>query len=161
MRCRAWIFVAVALPAVLYGCGKKESGADDLWERLPAQLVVEIADKPYLTRKGLSGRDELAENRGMLFVFERSQKLSFYMKDTKIPLSIAYIDENWIIKEIHYMNPDDLSVVSSRSPCRYALEVNRGWFERNDIEPGMKVVWESGELRFEKSRETISDSDNI
>lgn len=103
-------------------------------------LEVELAYTNEQRQKGLMYRDELGENSGMLFVFEKEQKLSFWMKNTKIPLSIAYIDKSGKILEIYDMKPYSLeSVPSKRSSIMYALEVNRGYFNRNDITVGSYI----------------------
>jgi len=108
-----------------------------------SHLDVEIANNPKLRQIGLSGRTELSENSGMLFVFERPQRLSFWMKDTKIPLSIGFFDANRMLLQIENMNPpskenEKLIVYSSDRASLYALEVAQGWFEKNAIKPGMK-----------------------
>jgi hypothetical protein len=83
-------------------------------------------------------RTALAENRGMLFVFRREEQLSFWMKDTLIPLSIAFIDSEGRIVDIQNMKPldDDPPSYVSAEPARYALEVNRGFFEERGVEVG-------------------------
>lgn len=100
------------------------------------EFVLEIADSPEERQKGLMNRKRLPENRGMLFVFFRDEKLSFWMKDTSIPLSIAYIAKDGTIREIKDMEPLSLRPVESTYSVRYALEVNRGTFERLGIEAG-------------------------
>lgn len=85
-------------------------------------------------------REALTRGEGMLFVFPESQPLSFWMKNTLIPLSIAYIDDEGIIIDILPMEPRDLSAVSSSAPARYALEVNQGEFAYHRIKVGDKVV---------------------
>jgi uncharacterized protein len=104
-------------------------------------LEVELANTPLKRSLGLMYRSELPFNSGMLFVFPQSKNLSFWMKDTHIPLSIAYIDENGFIKNIENMNPEDITSIKSNSPCKFALEVNQGWFEKNKIRTGDKVMW--------------------
>jgi uncharacterized membrane protein (UPF0127 family) len=106
-------------------------------------LQVEVAATMRARNKGLMDRTHMAKDHGMLFVFERPQRLSFWMKDTYIPLSIAYIDKNKVIKEIYDMKPQnmmertqDLQSYPSQCDCLYALEVNRGWFQRNKIKVG-------------------------
>ena len=106
-------------------------------------LDVEIADTRETCREGLMGREILEDGRGMLFVFEKPQILYFWMKNTKIPLSIAFFDENRQLIEIEDMFPlSDRSIYcpkyKSSKPALYALEVNQGWFEKNGIEPSMK-----------------------
>jgi uncharacterized membrane protein (UPF0127 family) len=103
-------------------------------------LTVEIADTPQASENGLMFRDSLPEDRGMLFLFEQPKKASFWMRNTKIPLSIAYIDSTEKILEIKSMNPLDETVVpSSSDQVAYALEVNQGWFVRHGISSGAKV----------------------
>ena len=103
------------------------------------EFVLEIADSPEERRQGLMNRKSLGENRGMLFVFSYDEKLSFWMKDTQIPLSIAYIAKDGTIKEIKELEPYSLRPVESTYSVRFALEVNRGTFERLGIEPGDKI----------------------
>ncbi len=106
-------------------------------------IKVEVAQSFSDRSRGLMHRTELAENSGMLFVFGAPQKLSFWMKNTYIPLSIAYIDQKKVIKEIHQMKAQSLmereqTVESYPSQCRcqYALEVNQGWFKKHKVKVG-------------------------
>lgn len=103
------------------------------------ELEVEIADDWAEQQRGLMERTELAENAGMLFVFEREQPRSFWMKNTLIPLSIAYIDSDGRIIDIQDMEPLDESSHPSAEPARYALEVNQGFYEERGIEVGDTV----------------------
>ncbi len=102
-------------------------------------ITVEMADSPESRRSGLMNRKELGRDRGMLFIFEEEQKLSFWMKNTSIPLSIAYISKSGVIREIHDMTPFSQSPVYSSHSVLYALEVNRGWFEENGISVGDRL----------------------
>ncbi len=104
------------------------------------EIWVEIAATDEKRRKGLMWRDELPENQGMLFVFPNPEIQSFWMRNTYIPLDIAYIDENWIISDILQMEPltDSIQYESSR-PVPYALEMNQGWFASHNISVGDKV----------------------
>jgi len=86
------------------------------------------------------GRTELADGQAMLFVFTQPQPMSFWMHNTLIPLSIAYINAAGVIREIHDMQPLDKTMI--RSAFRdhlYALEVPQGWFQKNKILPGDKI----------------------
>jgi uncharacterized membrane protein (UPF0127 family) len=104
-------------------------------------LAVEIADTEPLRVKGLMDRKEMRRDQGMIFIFDHEQKMNFWMKNTFIPLSIAYIGADGIINEIYDMKPLDISVTyPSIKPARYALEVNRGWFETNNISKGCRIV---------------------
>ncbi len=98
---------------------------------------TEIADTPDEQTQGLMGRTELAEDAGMLFVFNREQQAPFTMKNTLIPLSIAFIDAGGRIVDILDMQPlDETTRYSSAEPYRYALEVNQGFFEARGIQVG-------------------------
>ena len=85
---------------------------------------------------GLMNRDSIPENHGMLFIFPFNQALEFWMKNTRVPLDIAYIDENFVIKQIEQMKPYDLTPVVSKYKVLYALEMNVGWFAKNNIKVG-------------------------
>jgi uncharacterized membrane protein (UPF0127 family) len=107
---------------------------------LETALTAEVADTPQASENGLMFRDSLPENRGMLFVFDQPKKASFWMRNTRIPLSIAYLDSTGKILEIKSMKPLDETVVPSVSDqVAYALEVNQGWFDRHGIAAGAKV----------------------
>lgn len=101
--------------------------------------VVELAVTPEQRRRGLMHRRALLPNHGMLFVFEREEHLSFWMKDTPLPLSIAFIDAQGRIFQIEDMEPFSEEVHTSRARALYALEMERGWFRERVIEPGAAV----------------------
>lgn len=101
---------------------------------------VEVARTMEERAKGLMFRGRLKPKTGMLFIFPRDQKLSFWMKDTKVPLSIAFISKEGIIKEIAHMNPLSRKNVVSTYSVRYALEVNQGEFEKLGIKEGDRVI---------------------
>ena len=97
-------------------------------------LVVEVADDLDSRTAGLKGRDELAENRGMLFAFPEAQKVGFYMKDTVIPLDVGFFDEQGFLIEYFSMTPDDgKEIYTSPEPALYAIETNKGWYRNNNI----------------------------
>lgn len=102
-------------------------------------LTTEIMSNPDQRRAGLMFRKKLPENCGALFVFFDEKPRSFFMKNTAIPLSIAYISSDGTINSIQDLEPLNTGGVSSRVPCKFALEVNRGWFEENGIKPGHKI----------------------
>lgn len=102
-------------------------------------VEVEIADNTLERARGLMERTELAKNAGMLFVFDQEQTLPFYMKNTLIPLSIAYIDAGGSIVDIQDMQPLDETPHPSAAPAQYALEVNQGFFTEHSVEVGNKV----------------------
>lgn len=103
--------------------------------------TVEIADSPETRSKGLMGRTLLPEDSGMLFVFEESEILSFWMKDTLIPLSIGFFDEEQRLIHTLEMDPPTSPFCpsyKSKAAARYALEMPQKWFSKNKIQPDMK-----------------------
>jgi uncharacterized membrane protein (UPF0127 family) len=142
------ITVATALLSVL-ACG---SGSG-----LPtAKLVVddqaitaEIAETLPARTKGLMMRDSVGANAGMLFVYDDDQIREFWMKDTRIPLSIAFLDRDGKILRIADMKPFDESRTSSLYPARYALEANVGWFDSHHVKKGDVVTGIPTDLKAE------------
>ena len=103
-------------------------------------LEVELAETPQQQAKGLRFRQTLDENDGMLFVFPAPQRVSFWMKDASIPLSIAFIQSDGKIIQIRPMQPyDETPVPSLSDTVAYALLVNQGWFERHGIAAGTVI----------------------
>lgn len=111
------------------------------------EITIEVADSFETRAHGLMNRKQLGENEGMLFVFDREERLSFWMKNTLIPLSIGYFDDSLILVDVHEMVPEspavqDLPRYTSRKPARFALEMNKGWFAKN------KMVRDKSRLSF-------------
>jgi uncharacterized membrane protein (UPF0127 family) len=92
--------------------------------------------------RGLSGRRELPEDRGMLFV-TGARASGFWMKDTLIPLSIAFIDRDGTIVHIEEMEPETTEIHSTERPFYYALEANGGWYRRHGVGVGdaVRLPW--------------------
>lgn len=103
------------------------------------RYTVEIARSPEERQQGLMNREELGEREGMIFVFEKDQRLSFWMKNTKVPLSIAYISKDGTVKEIYDMEPLSTRAVKSSYSVRYALELPQGAFSLSGVEPGDQI----------------------
>jgi hypothetical protein len=102
-------------------------------------IEVEIAATPELRRLGLMNRHVLADNHGMLFVFPETYAHCMWMKDTKIPLSAAFIDEHGIIVNIAEMLPDTDDNHCSAAPVRYVIEMRSGWFRERGIAAGSRI----------------------
>jgi uncharacterized membrane protein (UPF0127 family) len=103
-------------------------------------LLVETADSPEERSGGLMHRESLPEGQGMLFIFEQEGKYTFYMRNTLIPLSIAFIEGEGAIIEIEDMAPlDETNLHSADEDYLYAIEANHGWFARNGIAAGSEV----------------------
>lgn len=103
-------------------------------------ISVEIVSTQAAMARGLMGRTALPEGTGMLFIHPTPQRLSYWMKDTLIPLDIGFFTEDGTLQEIYPLYPRNLSPVSShRTDLRFALEVPQGWFKAHNIRPGVKL----------------------
>ncbi|MGB6240961.1 MAG: DUF192 domain-containing protein [Castellaniella sp.] len=102
-------------------------------------IQAELADTPATLQAGLMDRPSMPANAGMLFMLGPPGVQCFWMKNTLIPLSIAFIDEQHRIVSIQDMQPHDLTPHCSPSPVAIALEMNQGWFERTGIQTGDPV----------------------
>ena len=103
------------------------------------KLVAEVASTPQQRATGLMHRFSLQPDHGMLFVFERPERLSFWMKNTFIPLSIAFLDASGRILNIEDMAPQTETTHWSKGPALYALEMRKGWFVERGIKAGDRV----------------------
>ena len=112
-----------------------------------ASLTTQIAATPAQQERGLMYVTKLPDNAGMIFLLPQVTTATFWMKNTLIPLSIAYIDKDGVILEIHDMQPGDPNVPDSELPITrsdsdhvaYALETNLHWFSLNGVKPGDKI----------------------
>ena len=103
-------------------------------------LTVKVAADPGSRACGLSQRECLSPDEGMLFVFPEPEEVVFWMRDTRIPLSIAFLDEDGRILSIHQARPAQRRErYASELPALYAIELNRGWFEQHQIAAGEVV----------------------
>lgn len=100
---------------------------------------VEIADEPEERQRGLMYRDSLPEDTGMLFVYPRERILSFWMRNTRIPLDIAYVDQRGNIVDVQTMAPQSDRLYESAAPAMYALELEAGWFEEHGVGVGDRI----------------------
>lgn len=138
MRNRIWIIFIIFLFAFCGCIRSDESGAEKLHTLTinSVKLNVEIVRTPEERQQGLMFRKSLPQDQGMLFIYEDSDIRNFWMKNTYIPLSLAYIDENCQIFQLVDMEPLEEKFYPSARPARFVLEVNRGWFERNNVKVG-------------------------
>jgi uncharacterized membrane protein (UPF0127 family) len=169
-----WTIQALLAAALLFGAGCKKAQSvtggppgpvtalatnsyhlDRAQPKLPTmklwlgsqELITEIARTPTQQATGMMFRTQMAENEAMLFVFPRPHQASFYMRNTLVPLSCAYIDPDGVILEIHDMKPkDETSIEAATDQVQFVLEVKQGWFQRNNVGSGAVVRTEKGSL---------------
>ncbi len=136
-----------APPAALAAPATAPADSDRAPQRLSAielrvgghRVRAEVARTEDERRKGLMFRRDLGEDEGMLFVFPRDDFRSFWMRNTPLPLSIAYIAADGRISQIEDLRPFDETLVHSREQVRYALEMNRGWFRAHGVREGDRI----------------------
>ncbi|MFC1683032.1 DUF192 domain-containing protein [Candidatus Zixiibacteriota bacterium] len=98
---------------------------------------VRVSQRPEELEQGLKLIENLAPDEGMLFVFEKQKILHFWMQDTPLPLSVAFIDKSGRIVDIQQMEPlNDKTIHTSRQKALYALEMNAGWFQKHGVKVG-------------------------
>ena len=109
-------------------------------------LSVEIADTDAKREQGLMERTALSKDEGMLFIFSHEKPLGFWMKNTRISLSIGFFDKNKTLIDIQDMEPASIlqrsiPVYKSKKPAQYALEVNKGWFKAHSVKLGSRFEY--------------------
>jgi uncharacterized membrane protein (UPF0127 family) len=123
------------------------AGAQDRPQQLPTialnagihNIVAEVAQRPDERSIGLMHRASMPPNHGMLFVFEQPGQQCFWMKNTLLPLSIAFLADDGSVVNIEDMAPQTLDGHCSAKPVRYALEMNQGWFAKRGVKPGFRI----------------------
>ena len=131
-------FAATFLPASSAAQVNKDLPVVDLTIKT-AKFKAEVAADNNSRTIGLMNRFSLKPDQGMIFVFAQSEPLAFWMRNTFVPLSIAYIDSKGVIVNIIDMKPQDESTHPSAGPAMFALEMKQGWFKQHGIVAGDKV----------------------
>ena len=121
---------------------KKKKTMKDETEFTSLPLMLEVPKNDAEFRLGLMFRESLEKDRGMLFIFEDTDHHSFHMKNTFIPLDVAFINEEGRIESIKELNPHSVIPVYPDGKIRYAIEVNRGWFAENGVVVGDAILEE-------------------
>ncbi len=143
------ILTLLVLASVIWGCSKHAGIVNNITYELNINgktARTEVAFTQKDRTMGLMFRDKLDKDHGMLFIFPQERNLSFWMKNTKIPLSIAFINSSEVITQIESMSPYSLLNHASKYKVRFALEMENGWFMKNGIKEGNKVGF-SPEIR--------------
>jgi uncharacterized membrane protein (UPF0127 family) len=102
-------------------------------------IKAEVAKTEAEREQGLMFREKMGENEGMVFLFGAPAGVCMWMKNTLIPLSVAFMDENGVILNIEEMKEQTLDSHCARRGATYALEMNKGWFKQKNIKPGTKI----------------------
>ena len=136
---------AALLVALL--CAATAASAQDGPQKLPAITLnagmhlirAEVAQTPEQRSTGLMFRQAMGQNEGMLFAFEDAGQQCFWMKNTLLPLSVAFVADDGSIVNIESMKPQTEDSHCSTKPVRFVLEMNEGWFVKRGIKPGFKL----------------------
>ena len=150
MKFRHWLALGLVGLATVSGCGKQPElprlPTIQLWIG-PEQMTAEMAVTGRQIMTGMMFRTNMVPDAGMIFVLPTTQRASFWMKNCYVPLSVAYIDPDGVIQEIHHLQPQDTNAVFSVSDnIRFALETPQGWFKNHHIQPGTTIRTERGTL---------------
>jgi uncharacterized membrane protein (UPF0127 family) len=138
----------VACFALLAACGNHEAKPDSARKSVDDRFAIKVGSQTVRMQlavhwneqmQGLMFRKSMAEDEGMLFLYAQPQTMSFYMRNTEIPLDIGFFDAAGELKEIYPMYPHDERPVVSRSRMQFALEMNQGWFRRAGVKTGDKL----------------------
>jgi len=106
------------------------------------QIDAQVAQAPDQRTIGLMFRKDMPQHEGMLFIFEQPSVQCFWMKNTLLPLTAAFVADDGTIVNLADMKPQTTDSHCSDKPVRYVLEMNRGWFAKKGIKPGMKLAGE-------------------
>jgi uncharacterized membrane protein (UPF0127 family) len=131
MRSFLMILALAAMPAFAQPVVQLNAGM----HLIRAEVVADMAARA----QGLMHRRSLPQNAGMLFIFDEHAVHCMWMKNTLIPLSVAFIDDGGTIVNIADMEPHSEASHCAAQPVRYALEMNRGWFAQRGIKPGTRL----------------------
>ncbi len=139
----------LALCSLLTACGGADAARNAEPKTVDDRFAIKVGDRTVQmqiaakapeVQKGLMFRKSMGEDEGMLFVFTAPQQQGFWMRNTTLPLDIGFFDPAGELKEIYPMHPLDERQVASRSRnIQFCLEMNQGWFKRNDVKPGAKL----------------------
>ncbi len=138
-----WITATVTTTALLMATSAVAQEAQTL-STLPLQagfhrITAQMARTPDQRQIGLMFRKDMPEHEGMLFVFDAPAVQCFWMKNTLLPLSAAFVRDDGSIVNIVDMKPQSLDSHCSKEPVRYVLEMNQGWFDKRGLGPGKKL----------------------
>lgn len=142
-------FVLLILPLVLTSCSQSEPARPAAPKTVADYFTIKVGEHPVRMQlavlegemqRGLMERRELGADDGMAFIYARPTQVSFWMRNTPLPLDIGYFTAAGELIEIYPLHPHDETPVPSRSKAvQFALEMNQGWFKRNGVRPGARL----------------------
>ncbi len=143
------LFFFFSLFVLLLGCNRQDSsdiitplGPDHYFDiAIEDKLIrLQLAVEAEELRRGLMYRKNMGENEGMIFLYTKPQKMNFWMRNTPLPLDVGFISSDGVLQEFYPLYPyDETTVVSRSDELQYALELNQGWFQKNNINRGAKL----------------------
>lgn len=104
------------------------------------QAQLELADTSEKQELGLMNRTSMPENSGMLFAFTEPQTYCFWMKNTLIPLTVGFLDEQGVLRQTEDMTPQTLNTHCAKTPIKYAIEMNQGWYAAHKVDIGTRLL---------------------
>jgi uncharacterized protein len=149
MKAMARIVWQTSMTLLMLGlAGILPAAAQDGPQRLPTvtlgagilNIKAEVAQTPQQHQIGLMHRTSMGANEGMLFAFERAGQQCFWMKNTLLPLSIAFVADDGTVVNVDEMKPQTLDTHCSARPVRFVLEMNAGWFKKHGVKAGDKLA---------------------
>ncbi len=153
-RACAALVIALAAGGALGGCAKEKAAnmltaaatnprtsADFFPIKVGEKVVrMQLAVRPGEMQRGLMERRDLGRDDGMIFVYDKPQQMSFWMRNTPTPLDIGFFNAAGVLEEVYPLYPFDENAVASRSgELQFALEMNQGWFKDNGVKPGAQL----------------------
>lgn len=137
-------FLASAALAIVALTSILDAAAQQRFQTIPLTaginlIQAEVAADDAQRQQGLMFREKMGTNEGMVFLFEAPAQVCMWMKNTLIPLSVAFIDSQGKIVNIEDMQPQTMNSHCAKRPARYALEMNLGWFKSKNLKPGTKI----------------------
>ena len=137
----------VFIKAVMFGVALLTGAAVTAQQQLPIvelsvgmhRIEAEVAHTDQARRTGLMNRESMPEQRGMIFVFTQNARHCMWMRNTLIPLSVAFLNDEGRILNIENMEPLTEDSHCAAGPARFALEMNQGWFEKRGIGDGARI----------------------
>jgi len=137
--------LSIAIALALLGALAHGEGTPQDLPKIPLKagmhaIQAQVASSPDEMQTGLMFRREMPQHEGMLFTYPQSARVCFWMKNTLLPLSIAFISDDGTIVNLADMQPQTLDSHCADKPVRYALEMNLGWFAKRGIKPGFRLT---------------------